>query len=377
LTTKAETLVSNSNVPGGGRPQPPGANRGAGGAPANGGAPGDEPLGANLRDALRTRAERIPLRALERRGFRNVQVLDMATIEKIVGEAVTHLLERHTAVLSSEDRAKLEIEARSEFSKLLAEHKKVVAEKTDAERAKERLERQLQGLGEELARQKTTLTSERERAIEASQFTLSPASFKEMEEKIRQLFGKLMTQERRLSLAEVGPKALSGLSDLEREVAEFLDRLLTGERDRFLGVLKKDQSEKVEVLEKRILKLNKALSDTEAALRHVSQLKAGDPGIASIYDSIQGLSAHDLFYEKKKEVLELIFQENLELQKQRPRKPRVDVNEAGVPIEASAAPVAAVVPAPRPARPLSAAGEALRALGFEPPLEPLSEETAF
>ena len=356
--------MPDKNGKGGGR-QPPGGSRPGGGGNAPPPKPalfddaaeagGSQPIGADLRNALRTRAERIPLRALERRGFRNVQVLDMATIEKIVGEAVTHMLERHTAILSREDRAKLEVEARTEFAKLLAEHKRVVAEKSDGERAREALERQVQGLREELGRQQTTLKTEQEKHLDSHTFSLSPDSFREMEDKIRALFAHLVSKERRLSLAEAGPKALAGLSELEREVAAFLDRLLQGERDRFIGSVRKGQSETVELLEKRISKLNKALADTEDALHRVSQLKAGDPGIASIYESIQGLSPMDSFYMKKKELLGEIFKENLAIQQGKSIKRRADTEAAAAP---EATPL--IVPA-----------------GFEPPVEPISEETAF
>ena len=101
--------------------------------PGGGSTPGEKGVDA-VREALRNPVERVPLSAHERRGFRNVQVLDMAAIERIVAEAVTHLLERHTAVMSDEEREKVEDEAKQEFSKLLAEHKKLSAEKTESQK---------------------------------------------------------------------------------------------------------------------------------------------------------------------------------------------------------------------------------------------------
>ncbi len=334
-----------------------------GGAAPTGPLPGagPAPLNADLRAALRTRAERIPLRALERRGFRNVQVLDMSTIERIVGEAVTHLLERHTAILTSEERTQIEAEARREFTKLLLEHKKVVAEKSDGEQRREELDRQVQGLRAELDRTQKNLSTERGRDLAASSFSISPEGFKEMEDKIRHLFDHLVSKERRISLAEAGPKALAGLSELEREVAAFLDRLLVGERDRYLGSVRKGHSENIGVLEKRIAKLNRALADTESALRKVAEAKAGDPGIASIYDSIQGLSSLDAFFAKKKELLEIIFKENLTL-----RRTNLGAARAAGKVNWATGGATAVAPRPSP-----------QSLGFEPPLESVTEETAF
>jgi hypothetical protein len=336
-------------------------------ANASGNGSGRDEAGDEVRSALRNRAERIPLRALEKRGFRSVQVLDMATIQRVVGEAVTHLVERHTALLSTEDKAKLEVEARAEFSKLIAEHKKAVAEKTEAERARDALERQMQGLREEIERQKGDLAKAHAKDVADHTFTLSPESYSEMELKIRGLFAQLVSSERRVSLAEAGPRALKGLNELEQQVASLLDRLLATERDRFIGSVKRQQSEEVGVLEKRIAKLNKALGDTESALQRMSKLKAGDPGIASIYAEVQGLSSMDAYYARKKEVLELIFQENLKIQKRDGTAAPAPEGEA----EAAAAPPPAPIVR---AQTFKANPEDL---GFEPPLEPVSDETAF
>ena len=316
------------------------------------------PMGADIvRKALEKHAERIPLRALEKRGFRAVQVLDMATIEKIVAEAVTHCLERRTDVVSSEDRARIETEARSEFAKLLAEHKKLAAEKTEEERRAEEMGRQVQGLRAELARQTNMLAGERDRAI--AEFTLSPDSFREMDEKIRRLFAELVTKERRYTLAEVGPEALKGMSRLESDIAQMLDHLLEVERDRFIGSVKRGHSERVNILEKRISKLNRSLAETEDALRRMAESKVGDPGIASIFSEVQGLSDLDNYYAKKKELLAVIFEENLVIQQKKEPAPAE---------RAPAAPAAAPPPAV-----VRWTGNS----GFEPPLDPVTDETAF
>lgn len=314
--------------------------------PATAGDPG------RIREAIKEKTERVPLRALEKRGFRSVQVLDMRTIERIVHEAVTRCLDLRRETLGAGERAELEADAKQEFLKLLAEHKKVVAQKTEIERAREALSAQVDTLREELARQQEALRAARDRRLAgAGEFSLSPESFAEMESKIRKLFGTLISQERRLSLAEAGPQALRGLSELEREIAALLDRLMADERAKLLGKEKQAHEEKVQLLERRIEKLNKALEDTEGALRQVIAAKSIDPGIASIYDKVQGLAADALNYERKKELLKQVFEENLVLQK------KVGTNGG----HAQAAPL----PSPPPA------------LDFAPPLEAATDETAF
>ncbi len=310
-----------------------------------------------LRQAIKDRTERIPLRALERRGFRSVQVLDMATIERIVAEAVEHALAARDRTLAPEDRAALEADAKQEFLKLLAEHKKVVKEKSDLERTREELERQVDALREELLRQREALRTERDRKLSRETFSLSAEGFADLEQKMRKIFAGFMNEERRLSLAEIGPRALKGLSELERELALMLERLLAEEREKLLARERRAQDEKVGLLERRIEKLNKALEETEQALRQVIAAKSIDPGIASIYKTVQGLALDALYFERKKELLKEVFLENLALQKKEIR-----------PEDRSDAPFLRGAPAPAiPAPPP----------GFEPPLEPVAEETAF
>jgi hypothetical protein len=345
--------TSNGNGSHGGNGNGNGAN---GGEPRVAPAPGRPD--AVIRKALQEKTERVPLRALERRGFRSVQVLDMATIERIVHEAVEHSLAAHHADLGAPERAKLEVEAKAEFLKLLAEHKRVVAQKTEIERARESLEAQVGTLRDELEKQQTALRQERDRNLAgAAQFSLSPESFATMEAKIRKLFTTLISQERRMSLVEAGPQALRGLNELEREIAAMLDRLIADEREKYFAKERQDHAEKVDLLERRVEKLTKALSETEDVLQKVIAAKSLDPGIASIYSTVQGLAADALFFERKKELLKQIFEENLLLQKR-------EVVEA-------AAQAAAATPDRSWAIPSA------EALGFEPPLDTAPDDTAF
>lgn len=69
----------------------------------------------------------------------------------------------------------------------------------------------------------------------------------------------------------------------------------------------------IDVLERRIAKLSGLLERTELALQHIAALKDVDPGIASIYRGVQGLSADAVALASKRDLLEQIFRANLEL----------------------------------------------------------------
>ena len=76
-----------------------------------------------------------------------------------------------------------------------------------------------------------------------------------------------------------------------------------------------DSQGQIELLERRIEKLTEHLDKTEAELRRVAALKTVDSGVASIYDTVQGLSSDDSEYERKNEMLQGIFEANFALQK--------------------------------------------------------------
>ncbi len=78
-----------------------------------------------------------------------------------------------------------------------------------------------------------------------------------------------------------------------------------------------EEAEQLDLLRRRLSKLERALEEARAALAKVSTLESVDPGIASIYRTVQGLDANDPRSGGKRQVLELLFQANLEFQKSR------------------------------------------------------------
>jgi hypothetical protein len=297
---------------------------------------------AALRRAIADRTRATTLQALEKKGVRNVKVLDMKTIEKIVGEAVERALDRMSRHLSAGAKKHLEQEAKREFLELMDEHKRTLSEKSDEERRRLDLEKTVEKLRSELAVQQDALTVERE----TQGVTISPESLAELEAAVGSKLREFMTDERRLQVAGADPKLELGLNELEKKLAEAFDRLI--------GRVK---SAHEDVLERRIDKLNKALAATEDALRRVASMKHLDDGIASIYDSVQGLSDEALNFARKKELLAVVFLENLEIQK----KEVTDADRAS-----------AVIKSPLDSAPKWGAQD-----GFEPPMEPLTTETAF
>jgi len=297
--------VSNASVGGGSA---------AGGPPqgAPGGRPRPEDVRQGVREKLKEETERIPLKALERRGFKSVQVLDMKTIEGIVSDAVEKVVKRRDEALTAEERATLEKDAKAEFLKLLGEHKQLRAQKDEVEVKRRELEEQVERLRQALHGQQQELSVERQRPV-GDGIRFSQEAIGELDRKVRGLFKELLRDEQRRTLAELGPKALKGLSELERELAQLLERLLNDERERWIERERAEHQQKIDMLERRIEKLNKALKDTEHTLHAVAQAKGIDHGLASIYGWIQGLNFDDPNFGRKTELLKEVFVQNLEL----------------------------------------------------------------
>jgi len=74
-----------------------------------------------------------------------------------------------------------------------------------------------------------------------------------------------------------------------------------------------DQRSKIDTLERRISKLTGHLSSTEDKLRRLATMKSIDGGVASIYESVQGLGLDDDNAEQKRGMLTTIFEANLAL----------------------------------------------------------------
>lgn len=97
----------------------------------------------------------------------------------------------------------------------------------------------------------------------------------------------------------------------EREVLELAVSRMNEER----AQLMEDHKRQYDLLERRLAKLAGNLEMTEAELRSTMARKNIDPGVASIYRTVQGLSAAEEDAELKKEMMSKIFEANLELQK--------------------------------------------------------------
>ena len=71
-----------------------------------------------------------------------------------------------------------------------------------------------------------------------------------------------------------------------------------------------------ELLRRRVAKMTAEIANLEDALAHMMRAKNVDPGVASIYECVQGLSQLDQLYDQKTEMLRDVFEANQALRKE-------------------------------------------------------------
>jgi diguanylate cyclase (GGDEF)-like protein len=105
-----------------------------------------------------------------------------------------------------------------------------------------------------------------------------------------------------------------GLEELESEVLAILRQTL-GEARR-PHATREDVLAEVRALEARIAQQRRLLDASEEELARMIQEKSVDPGVASLYRTVQGLDPSEQNYKHKKELLAVIYRANVELLRQ-------------------------------------------------------------
>lgn len=252
-------------------------------------------LNEALTDAVRRWARPTTPAELQRRGISRVRSISLSRVASLIEKAVNRTMLARTIGDFPEDADSFSEAARVEFLRLMGSTPSTKDPKDGVERtASSALER----LRIELAERRKQVEKEREKlSIVAGAVGEGD---KILEEKLRKLFISWGGSKNRTSPLEREVIALS-VGELRRERAHM-------ERLRIDG----HQSE-IELLERRINKLSQLLDKTESDLAQAVRLAQVDSGVASIYDSVQGLSGEDANNLMKTELLSAIFEANLEL----------------------------------------------------------------
>lgn len=235
---------------------------------------------------------------LEQRGVRRLRSVGLAEISLLIERAVNQtFVERTLSATSAEELAEYVDHATREFTRqthglqnladsraLIEEHRRTIQVELDrlrgqiAQRRGFQEQRETPGLAELLGWEPTQLR-------QALQARLRPLA----------------------AAADALPLAERTLDALQAMFEQYLGLALVEAQRR--------HDVELDQLERRIAKLIQSLEQTERALAHLQHLATLDPGLASIYKTVQGLDPAEGENAKKKAVLERVFLENIELRK--------------------------------------------------------------
>jgi hypothetical protein len=253
----------------------------------------------SLKDAVRQMAYRTSVDSLKKRGVEKVSVLGMDRIIALIEAAVHNSLRSRLVTMEREAIADA---TKAEFMRLLRSNEDLLRQKSEVERQKERAEAEVDELRRELARQRQQLE------LRLEQSALEVANRYEGENaSIANKVAEVMR-----SLAGTGGVALQ---DAEARVIELVMDVVGGERAEAEQARAALRDREIDLLQRRINKLNESLALTEHKLQTVAAMKDIDEGISSVYRDVQGLDTRDARAGKKKELMAEIFKANLQLQR--------------------------------------------------------------
>jgi hypothetical protein len=100
-----------------------------------------------------------------------------------------------------------------------------------------------------------------------------------------------------------------------QQIAAAVSSFMKTEEARMRVEAESKQKERIELLEARLARLNVALAETEKELRLALERANQEPGISSIYKSLEGIRDTAKDFQRKWALLADIYKKNLELQK--------------------------------------------------------------
>jgi hypothetical protein len=242
-------------------------------------------------------ASTVDLEALQRRGLRRIHTINISKINALVSHVVVRAIEKYQARLTDVTRGKIEAEIEAELRRKLGTAITPVSA---------------------LPRLPRPAASPEPAAAAADPGTPShfgESMLDELEQRVRVLVRRSVEEEfaRRGDAHGNGASAEQFSRGLENLIGDVLGR------QRNKPAIERDlaSTQRTELLERRLAKLKKELLEMEVAMEALATTKEGDPGLSSIYREVQGLNRMDTSYEKKKGLLQGVFEANLKLQSER------------------------------------------------------------
>ncbi len=259
----------------------------------------DPQLNEALTDAVRRWARPTTPEELKRRGVRSVRSVSMTRVASLIEKAVNRTMIARTIGDHPEDGDSFSVAARREFLRMVTGEDAPPSTRAEADDpVKLQAQSALAKLKAELAERRREVAQRRQALAEVD------GAVGEGDERLA---------ERLRALFAAWGGSPDDPSPLEREVIDLAIRELRRERAGTEHAQLEEQQREIDRLERRVTKLTRLLDETEAELRQAVRLASQDPGVASVFESVQGLDVEDAQLEKKAELMTAIFQANLRM----------------------------------------------------------------
>jgi hypothetical protein len=248
---------------------------------------------------FRENSDVVPVSRLKRQGVQAVTVLDWKRIESLIGRAIDQVFAARGDRLAPAALANVNREVREAFMRLLHERDALEDSAAQLERQKRELQDNLARLRDELRRSSGELADELKAHQDASAVGADGAALAaRFEAEVRDLLAALGTPDAGSAAARVRERA----ADLLREGHAAA-----------LREVQQARGERIDNLERRVAKLRSALTDSESLVERLRTTKVGDPGLASVYRTVQGLDKNTIGAAERQGLLDELFKLNVEL----------------------------------------------------------------
>lgn len=289
----------------------------------------------DVRGMIREASRRVSVDDLVRQGRKTISVLSKEKIEEMVNQAVKTIVAKYRALAAgvvSEEQ--IEKESQEEFKELYQQYQETNKAKQTLEQTASSMTVEIEDLKKELDAQKRI--AEGKLSEEAEKLLI--VGFKDFEHELNRIAAKVWEKRRMMLEGEgISPEAMAEWKQIEEKLGGMIQRLVEQHRDLFFsGSGARDRY--VVLLEKRLEKMYTQLKAMEEALRAISSQKLlTNQGVQNLLRGL-GLLEDDKYAEKRKGMLKIVLQQNVQLRK--------DLEEleskrtSGTPEPAAATPVA-------------------------------------
>ena len=254
---------------------------------------------------VRKHTQEVDIETLNQQGVRKVNFITYSKINEIVALAVLKAFKKFGRSWDRVQANEIQHQATVELGKQLEAHGEQQADPQLLARQRQAVESDIRGLRPLVESQLADL---------ADGSPDSPVGSLLSEESFAELGGRI----RRVLASHLESSTLPDSQQLLDQLGRVVQTVLEAERQHLLEMVDEAARRKTDLLRRRLHKLQNHLNEMEATLKNLAAAKGIDPGVASIYKEIQGLSLEDEQYERKCGLLRIIFEDNLQLQKSSP-----------------------------------------------------------